>query len=216
MSNFREMTKGSPDWHEQYNADVGRLYSEVETVKSDGSVNKYSYVKNANIHILTGKGEIMRFLPSDSWKHGDQITVNGEIMDPKTLDGQPLPANAFVSGIWTIAIKEGSTLEILVSSNAAVNACMEELKKYALLEHRHQTGDITGLLEALTDLRRASDVSDDKLRMQIEDVAGRIEAVWNSLSQDIKENPFAIAFPNLDGVIVESGVWNEALQRLEC
>lgn len=43
----------------------------------------------------------------------------------------------------------------------------------------------------------------------------RVKLIENVLFNDITANPFLIAFDNLDGVIT-SGVWNEALQRIEC
>jgi len=43
----------------------------------------------------------------------------------------------------------------------------------------------------------------------------RIEMIEAVLFNDISTNPFLILFDDLDG-IVSTGVWNEALQRIEC
>lgn len=43
----------------------------------------------------------------------------------------------------------------------------------------------------------------------------RVKLIENVLFNDITANPFLIAFDNLDGIIT-GGVWNEALQRIEC
>lgn len=117
---------------------------------------------------------------------------------------------------FCLTIIVGRVERVNVSIAPGAIAYLEDLKKYALLGHRHQMEDINGLPEALDGLRRDSDTADDELGAEIEDVNGRIDAVWGALFEDITANPFTIAFANLDGVVVESGVWNEARQRLEC
>lgn len=43
----------------------------------------------------------------------------------------------------------------------------------------------------------------------------RVDLVEQVLFNDIADNPFLITFSDLDGVI-STGIWNEALQRIEC
>ena len=49
----------------------------------------------------------------------------------------------------------------------------------------------------------------------IQNNTARIELIEAVLFNDITANPFLILFDNLDG-IVSTGVWNAALQRIEC
>lgn len=49
----------------------------------------------------------------------------------------------------------------------------------------------------------------------IQNNTARIELIEAVLFNDISTNPFLILFDNLEG-IVSTGVWNEALQRIEC
>lgn len=120
----------------------------------------------------------------------------------------------FATFCLTVIVGRVEQVNVAIAPGAL--AYLEDLKKYALLGHRHKIEDVDGLPEALDSLRRDSDAADDELGAQIEDVNGRIDAVWGALFEDITTNPFTIAFANLDGVVVESGVWNEARQRLEC
>jgi len=44
----------------------------------------------------------------------------------------------------------------------------------------------------------------------------RIEALENAAANNMFENPFAIMFPDLNGIELLTGTWNRALGRLEC
>lgn len=44
----------------------------------------------------------------------------------------------------------------------------------------------------------------------------KIATLWDAVFSDITTNPFQITFADLEGITVTSGVWNDALQRLEC
>lgn len=122
MNNFQEMSKGLMDWHEKYNSDMGGIYSEMAATKSNGILNTYTHSKEGTVHSLTGEGAIMRFFTSAPWEAGDTITVNGEAVEPKTLDGQALPSGAFVTGMWAVAVKDGATLQFLTQSYAGAFA----------------------------------------------------------------------------------------------
>lgn len=50
----------------------------------------------------------------------------------------------------------------------------------------------------------------------VADSNNKIDTVWNALFTDITTNPFTVGFANLDGITLIDGVWNSALQRLEC
>jgi len=47
-------------------------------------------------------------------------------------------------------------------------------------------------------------------------LVARLENVNNGLFTDITTNPFLVTFESLDGLEIISGVWNEALARVEC
>jgi hypothetical protein len=44
----------------------------------------------------------------------------------------------------------------------------------------------------------------------------RIEAIESAMAENIYQNPFIITFPDLTGVDLVSGTWDEAMGRLEC
>jgi hypothetical protein len=44
----------------------------------------------------------------------------------------------------------------------------------------------------------------------------RIEAIENAMAENIYQNPFIITFPDLEGVDLVSGSWDEAMGRLDC
>jgi hypothetical protein len=44
----------------------------------------------------------------------------------------------------------------------------------------------------------------------------RIEAIENAMAENIYQNPFIITFPDLAGIDLISGIWDEAMGRLEC
>lgn len=44
----------------------------------------------------------------------------------------------------------------------------------------------------------------------------KINTLWDAVFNDITTNPFQISFADLSGITLSAGVWNAALQRLEC
>jgi hypothetical protein len=56
----------------------------------------------------------------------------------------------------------------------------------------------------------------DALNVKIQENTGMITTLWNAVFMNITENPFEITFENLNGIIMEYGVWNELLARVEC
>lgn len=62
--------------------------------------------------------------------------------------------------------------------------------------------------------KAAADVVD--LSNAVATNAGRIQTLWDAVFSDITTNPFLITFVDLNGITLKSGVWNSALQRLEC
>lgn len=115
---FEPLIKGLIDWHLKYNKDVGGLCNEINNAKSDGIINTYTHSKSGTNHTLTGAGAIMRFTATAPWIAGDTITVNGTRLNPLNLEGQSLPAGAFVAGMQVVAIRDGSNLQFLTQSYA--------------------------------------------------------------------------------------------------
>ena len=115
---FEPLIKGLIDWHLKYNKDVGGLCNEINNAKSDGIINTYTHSKSGINHTLTGAGAIMRFTATAPWIAGDTITVNGTRLNPLNLEGQSLPAGAFVSGMQVVAIRDGQNLQFLTQSYA--------------------------------------------------------------------------------------------------
>ena len=60
----------------------------------------------------------MRFTATAPWIAGDTITVNGTGLNPLNLEGQSLPAGAFVAGMQVVAIRDGQNLQFLTQSYA--------------------------------------------------------------------------------------------------
>ena len=54
------------------------------------------------------------------------------------------------------------------------------------------------------------------LNAQVTDNTARIALLWDAVMEDITGNPFTVLFNNLESIELSSGVWNQALQRLEC
>lgn len=54
------------------------------------------------------------------------------------------------------------------------------------------------------------------LNATVTDNSSKIQVLWDAIFGDITTNPFEITFQDLSGITLESGVWNESLQRLEC
>lgn len=44
----------------------------------------------------------------------------------------------------------------------------------------------------------------------------KINTLWDAVFNNITTNPFQISFADLSGITLSAGVWNAALQRLEC
>ena len=115
---FSPLIKGTPDWNEKYNQDIGGLCAEMNAARSSGILNTYVHTKSGTAHTLTGEGAIMRFTATAGWAAGDTVTVNGVSRNPLTLEGTALPAGAFVAGMQVIAVLDGETLQFLTPSYA--------------------------------------------------------------------------------------------------
>jgi type II secretory pathway pseudopilin PulG len=50
----------------------------------------------------------------------------------------------------------------------------------------------------------------------IGDNAAKIATLWANAFGGLSSNPFILTFEDIDDIALESGVWNEALNRLEC
>lgn len=47
-------------------------------------------------------------------------------------------------------------------------------------------------------------------------VMTKIDLIWTAVFDDSASNPFIYSFENLDGITLNSGVWNVSSGRLEC
>ena len=115
---FSPLIKGTPDWNEKYNQDIGGLCAEMDAARSSGILNTYVHAKSGTAHTLTGEGAIMRFTATAGWAAGDTISVNGLGKNPVTLEGTALPAGAFAQGTQVVAVVDGENLQFLTQSYA--------------------------------------------------------------------------------------------------
>ena len=115
---FSPLIKGTPDWNEKYNQDIGGLCAEMNAARSSGILNTYVHTKNGTAHTLAGEGAIMRFTATAGWAAGDTISVNGLGKNPVTLEGTALPAGAFAQGTQVVAVVDGENLQFLTQSYA--------------------------------------------------------------------------------------------------
>ena len=115
---FSPLIKGTPDWNEKYNQDIGGLCAEMDAARSGGILNTYVHTKSGTAHTLTGEGAIMRFTATAGWAAGDTISVNGLGKNPVTLEGTALPAGAFAQGTQVVAVVDGENLQFLTQSYA--------------------------------------------------------------------------------------------------
>ena len=115
---FSPLIKGTPDWNEKYNQDIGGLCAEMDAARSSGILNTYVHAKSGTAHTLTGEGAIMRFTATAGWAAGDTISVNGLGKNPVALEGTALPAGAFAQGTQVVAVVDGENLQFLTQSYA--------------------------------------------------------------------------------------------------
>ena len=115
---FSPLIKGTPDWNEKYNQDIGGLCAEMDAARSSGILNTYVHTKSGTAHTLTGEGAIMRFTATAGWAAGDTISVNGLGKNPVALEGTALPAGAFAQGTQVVAVVDGENLQFLTQSYA--------------------------------------------------------------------------------------------------
>lgn len=69
------------------------------------------------------------------------------------------------------------------------------------------------LIPAPSGVSEAGTPVNKQLLQPIED---RVVWLMNHIFNDITSNPFSVSFETLDGVSVQSGIWNTALSRIEC
>ena len=119
LKNFRALVKGTPDWHEKYNQDVGDLYEAVDAIESEvgRSIVPCSVAYDAanKVHILTpvnssqtipASGMIpVTFIPDADYHAGDKLRFNGQDCDAAYSNTDLAVADgAFRSGFVTSAI----------------------------------------------------------------------------------------------------------------
>ena len=156
---FSPLIKGTPDWNEKYNQDIGGLCAEMDAARSSGILNTYVHTKNGTAHTLAGEGAIMRFTATAGWAAGDTISVNGLGKNPVTLEGTALPAGAFVQGTQVVAVVDGENLQFLTQSYAgqfdAISTQMSNKadKSGTVFDAKHYYHNYTSIL----DLANAAD-----------------------------------------------------------
>ena len=156
---FSPLIKGTPDWNEKYNQDIGGLCAEMDAARSSGILNTYVHTKSGTAHTLTGEGAIMRFTATAGWAAGDTISVNGLGKNPVTLEGTALPAGAFAQGTQVVAVVDGENLQFLTQSYAgqfdAISTQMSNKadKTGTVFDAKHYYHNYTSIL----DLANAAD-----------------------------------------------------------
>ena len=105
---FSPLIKGTPDWNEKYNQDIGGLCAEMDAARSGGILNAYVHTKSGTAHTLTGEGAIMRFTATAGWTAGDTLSVNGLGKNPVTLEGTALPAGKHGKELLPQRLQNGS------------------------------------------------------------------------------------------------------------
>lgn len=92
LKKFVALVKGTPDWHEKYNQDVGALYEALNDMESEAgrSIIPCSAVYDATnkIHVLTptnssqtipASGMVpVTFIPDADFHAGDKLRFNGQ------------------------------------------------------------------------------------------------------------------------------------------
>jgi hypothetical protein len=74
---------------------------------------------------------------------------------------------------------------------------------------------VAGLVEEVNDLKGRIVDYDDLYNMVTKNAAD-IAQIKDAIFSDIVGNPFQVTFADLDGIELISGVWNNALHRIEC
>ena len=57
--------------------------------------------------------------------------------------------------------------------------------------------------------------NDTQIQSRLNEVAARVDSVWDAILTEITENPAVVDFDTLDGFTLTGGVWNKPLRRLE-
>ena len=91
------------------------------------------------------------------------------------------------------------------------------------IKDRIAVGDDCFYIEAVGDGRyrlipapdEVTDVGTDINHELLQPIEDNVAYLMNRLSDDFQSNPFLMTFEDLSGLTV-TGVWNEALRRIEC
>ena len=119
LKKFTALVKGTPDWHEKYNQDMGNLYAAVDAMESEAGRSIVScnaaYDAANKVHILTpvnGSQSIptsgmvpVTFIPDADYHKGDKLRFNGQDCDTAYSNTDLAVADgAFRSGFVTSVI----------------------------------------------------------------------------------------------------------------
>ena len=95
LKKFRALVKGTPDWHEKYNQDVGDLYAAVDAIESETGQSiipcNAAYDAINKVHVLTPANSSqsiptsgiipVTFIPDADFHAGDKLRFNGQDCD---------------------------------------------------------------------------------------------------------------------------------------
>lgn len=138
-------------------------------------------------------GDTAELIPAHS-----SSTLVEKIIDVVTIIGNATTVTAFMA---SEAYATKADVESLTVSIKALGDQIDGVQE-----------DATAALDALPGIR--VEISD--LRTRVSDNTARTDTLWNAIFTDITENPFLLVFTDLDGANITSGVWNKALERMEC
>lgn len=145
------------------------------------------------LYCYGNSGDLAEWIPPS----GTDI-IKEKVVDIITIIGTATNVTAFIApGLWATEQEVEDCRLIAIDAHDTADLALETANSAILL--------INGLLADIAALQSI-----------ITQNTAQISTLWDAIFTDITQNPFLIAFADLDGLTVSSGVWNQSLQRLEC
>lgn len=113
-------------------------------------------------------------------------------------------------------IGDAANVSIYIAADAY--ATIGQYEEYKAIALGAQAASVAASGEATAALMRATaaETTVNGLANTVADTRSMTVTLWDAVFSEVTSNPFTLTFPDLDDVVLKSGVWNEAMQRIEC
>ena len=139
---------------------------------------------------------------------------SGEFCEYIPPSGGPTAVEKVVNVITSV--KQGARIELRIPSDAYVtHAQFQQYLELVQTAVSAAQQALTTSEQALVYARGAYGIA-QAMKATVEEMAGRVQTIWDALFTEITTNPFMVSFQDLDGIDLVSGTWNRDAARLEC